>query len=96
VWRDSRDKRLSPNEAPQDLRAQNGAGIRTASTAGCDLVGPAEKYAEPVAQLAKHLGIAFQILNDCRIGRATTSTSSRWVVTCWAVDADRALGARAR
>ena len=31
---------------------------------GLRLAGPADHYAEPVAQLAKHLGIAFQILND--------------------------------
>src|SRR5205807_3259323 len=31
---------------------------------GLRLAGPVDQYAEPVAQLAKHLGIAFQILND--------------------------------
>ena len=29
VWRDSRDKRLTPTDALQDLRAENGAGVRS-------------------------------------------------------------------
>ncbi len=31
---------------------------------GARLAGPAEKYAEPMNQFARHLGVAFQIIND--------------------------------
>lgn len=64
VWRDSRDKRLSPGEALKIYALKTAPAFEAALYCGLRLAGPAEKYAEPVAQLAKHLGIAFQILND--------------------------------
>jgi geranylgeranyl pyrophosphate synthase len=64
VWRDSRDKRLSPKEALKIYTLKTAPAFEAALYCGLRLAGPAEKYAEPVAQLAKHLGIAFQILND--------------------------------
>ena len=64
VWRDSRDKRLSPNEALKIYALKTAPAFEAAMYCGLRLAGPAEKYAEPVAQLAKNLGIAFQILND--------------------------------
>ena len=64
VWRDSRDKRLSPNEALKIYALKTAPAFEAALYCGLRLAGPADKYAEPVAQLAKHFGIAFQILND--------------------------------
>lgn len=64
VWRDSRDKRLSPGEALKIYALKTAPAFEAALYCGLRLAGPAEKYAEPVSQLAKHLGIAFQILND--------------------------------
>ncbi|HEX3600939.1 MAG TPA: polyprenyl synthetase family protein [Lacipirellulaceae bacterium] len=64
VWRDSRNKRLSPNEALKIYALKTAPAFEAALYSGLRLAGPAEKYAEPAAQLAKHLGIAFQILND--------------------------------
>ena len=64
VWRDNRDKRLSPNEALKIYALKTAPAFEAAMYCGLRLAGPAEEYAEPVAQLAKHLGIAFQILND--------------------------------
>jgi geranylgeranyl pyrophosphate synthase len=64
VWRDSRDKRLSPTEALKIYALKTAPAFEAAMYCGLRLAGPAEKYAEPVAQLARHLGIAFQILND--------------------------------
>lgn len=64
VWRDSRDKRLSPNEALKIYALKTAPAFEAALYSGLRLAGPADQYAEPVAQLAKHLGIAFQILND--------------------------------
>lgn len=64
VWRDSRDKRLSPSEALKIYALKTAPAFEAALYCGLRLAGPADMYAEPVAQLAKHLGIAFQILND--------------------------------
>ena len=64
VWRDSRDKRLSPAEALKIYALKTAPAFEAALYCGLRLAGPAEQYAEPVAQFAKHLGIAFQILND--------------------------------
>jgi geranylgeranyl pyrophosphate synthase len=64
VWRDSRDKRLLPDEALKIYALKTAPAFEAAFYCGLRLAGPVEKYAEPVARLAKHLGIAFQILND--------------------------------
>jgi geranylgeranyl pyrophosphate synthase len=64
VWRDSRDKRLSPNDALRIYALKTAPAFEAALYSGLRLAGPADQYAEPVAALAKHLGIAFQILND--------------------------------
>jgi geranylgeranyl pyrophosphate synthase len=64
VWRDSRDKRLSPAEALNIYALKTAPAFEAALYCGLRLAGPAEHYAEPAALLANHLGIAFQILND--------------------------------
>lgn len=64
VWRDSRDKRLSPDEALTIYALKTAPAFEAALYCGLRLAGPADHYAKPVGELAKHLGIAFQILND--------------------------------
>jgi geranylgeranyl pyrophosphate synthase len=64
VWRDSRDKRLSPAEALNIYALKTAPAFEAALYCGVRLAGPADEYAEPLALLARHLGIAFQILND--------------------------------
>jgi geranylgeranyl pyrophosphate synthase len=64
VWRDSRDKRLSPEEALNIYALKTAPAFEAALYSGLRLAGPADHYAQPVAELARHLGIAFQILND--------------------------------
>jgi geranylgeranyl pyrophosphate synthase len=64
VWRDSRDKRLSSEDALKIYALKTAPAFEAALYCGLRLAGPADQYAEPVAHLAKHLGIAFQILND--------------------------------
>ena len=64
VWRDSRDKRLTPAEALKIYALKTAPAFEAALYCGLRLAGPADQYAEPVARLAKHLGIGFQILND--------------------------------
>jgi len=64
VWRDSRDKRLSPDEALKIYALKTAPAFEAAFYCGLRLAGPGDQYADRVARLAKHLGIAFQILND--------------------------------
>ncbi len=64
VWRDSRDKRLSPEEALDIYALKTAPAFEAALYCGLRLAGPAEHYAGPVAELARQLGIAFQVLND--------------------------------
>ena len=64
VWRDNRDKRLAPADALRIYALKTAPAFEAAFYCGLRLAGPADHYAEPVAQLARHLGIAFQILND--------------------------------
>jgi geranylgeranyl pyrophosphate synthase len=64
VWRDSRDKRLTPAEALKIYALKTAPAFEAALYCGVRLAGPADQYAKPLARLAKHLGIGFQILND--------------------------------
>jgi geranylgeranyl pyrophosphate synthase len=64
VWRDSRNKRLTPTEALKIYALKTAPAFEAALYCGLRLAGPIEQYADPVARLAKHLGIGFQILND--------------------------------
>ncbi len=64
VWRDSRDKRLTPDDAMKIYSLKTAPAFEAAIYCGLRLAGPADQYAAPVEQLARHMGIAFQILND--------------------------------
>ncbi len=64
VWRDSRDKRLSPDDALRIYALKTAPAFEAAFYSGLRLAGPADQYADAVERLARHLGTAFQILND--------------------------------
>lgn len=64
MWRDSGNKRLSPLDALKIYSLKTAPAFEAALFAGARLAGPAEKYAEPIKQFARNLGVAFQILND--------------------------------
>jgi geranylgeranyl diphosphate synthase, type II len=66
VWRDSRDKRLTPSDALNIYALKTAPAFEAAMYCGLRLAGPAKHYARPVTLLAKHVGIAFQILNDLK------------------------------
>ena len=53
----------------EDLRAEDGAGVRGGAVLRAAPGRPGRSIRRAGRQLAKHLGIAFQILNDFRIGR---------------------------
>jgi geranylgeranyl diphosphate synthase, type II len=64
VWRDARDKRLSPLDALKIYALKTSPAFEAAIQAGVRLAGPLEPYREAVSQFARHLGVAYQILND--------------------------------
>ena len=64
LWRDARDKRMSPIDALKIYVLKTSPAFEAALYTGVRLAGPAEQYADAVAQFARHLGVAFQILND--------------------------------
>jgi geranylgeranyl pyrophosphate synthase len=64
LWRDARDKRLSPLDALKIYALKTAPAFEAALYTGVRLAGSAEKYVEPIKQFARNLGVAFQILND--------------------------------
>jgi geranylgeranyl pyrophosphate synthase len=64
AWRDARNKRLAPLDALTIYALKTAPAFEAALYAGLRLAGPAEAYRQPVNRFARHLGVAFQILND--------------------------------
>jgi geranylgeranyl pyrophosphate synthase len=64
LWRDASHKRLAPLDALKIYALKTAPAFGAALYAGARLAGDATPYAESLAQFAKHLGVAFQILND--------------------------------
>lgn len=64
LWRDARDKRLKAIDALKIYALKTAPAFEAALYTGARLAGPADKYVEPLAAFARHLGVAFQILND--------------------------------
>jgi len=65
AWRDAGGKKdLSPIEAIKIYALKTAPAFEAALYAGIRLAGAAETYRQPIARYARHLGVAFQILND--------------------------------
>jgi geranylgeranyl pyrophosphate synthase len=64
LWRDAREKRLTPLDALKIYTLKTAPAFEAALYTGARLAGPADKYLEPIKQFARNLGVAFQILND--------------------------------
>jgi geranylgeranyl pyrophosphate synthase len=64
IWRDSREKRLTPLDALKIYALKTAPAFEAALYSGARLAGAAEQYSEPIKQFARNLGVAFQILND--------------------------------
>lgn len=64
LWRDSRDKQLTPRDALTIYALKTAPAFEAALFSGMRLTGPVESYAEAMTAFARHLGTAFQILND--------------------------------
>jgi geranylgeranyl pyrophosphate synthase len=66
LWRDARDKALTPLDALKIYALKTAPAFDAALYAGLRLAGPAEAYEKVVTDFSRHLGVAFQVLNDLK------------------------------
>ena len=64
LLRDQREKMLTALDALKIYALKTSPAFEAALYAGLRLAGPADKYEKMVVEFSRHLGIAFQILND--------------------------------
>lgn len=64
LWRDSKNKRLSPLDALKIYALKTAPAFEAALYTGIRLAGDATAYVEPVKLFARNIGVAFQIIND--------------------------------
>ena len=62
--RDSHNKQLTPQDTLRIYALKTAPAFEAALHTGLRLAGPTEHYLQPIAQFARDLGIAFQIIND--------------------------------
>jgi len=64
LWRDSRNKQLTPADALRIYALKTAPAFEAALHTGLRLAGPADAFRDSIGQFARNLGIAFQIIND--------------------------------
>lgn len=64
IWRDARDKRLTPIDALKVYALKTAPAFEAALYSGVRLAGPADHFVAPLRTFCRNLGVAFQILND--------------------------------
>lgn len=64
IWRDSGNKQLTPADTLKIYALKTAPAFEAALHTGLRLAGSAENYLEPMAEFARNLGVAFQIIND--------------------------------
>src|SRR5437764_3417772 len=66
LWRDARDKTLTALDALKIYALKTAPAFEAALYCGVRLAGSADEYEKPVTEFSKHLGVAFQIVNDLK------------------------------
>ncbi len=66
LWRDARDKSLTPLDALKIYALKTAPAFEAALYAGLRLAGPTDAYEKLVGDFSRHLGVAFQVLNDLK------------------------------
>lgn len=66
LWRDAADKTLKPVDALKIYALKTSPAFEAALQCGVLLSGTEEDYSEPMRLFARHVGVAFQILNDLK------------------------------
>jgi geranylgeranyl pyrophosphate synthase len=64
LWRRSGNKALNPLSALRIYALKTAPAFEAAIMAGIRLAGPAGRFRESAARFSRHLGVAFQMLND--------------------------------
>jgi geranylgeranyl diphosphate synthase type II len=66
LWRDAKDKTLTALDALKIYALKTAPAFEAALYSGLRLAGPVEKYEKMVVDFSRHMGVAFQILNDLK------------------------------
>ncbi|MDG2206541.1 MAG: polyprenyl synthetase family protein [Pirellulales bacterium] len=66
MWRERRQRHLQPLDALKIYALKTAPAFEAALLSGLRLAGPIDTYRKPIRQFARHLGVAFQILNDLK------------------------------
>jgi geranylgeranyl pyrophosphate synthase len=66
IWRDAAEKSLTALDALKIYALKTAPAFEAALYAGLRLAGSADKYDKMVVEFSRHLGVAFQILNDLK------------------------------
>lgn len=66
IWRDSHHKAITPADALQIYALKTAPAFEAALWTGLRLAGPIQGYADSIPSFARHLGVAFQVLNDLK------------------------------
>jgi geranylgeranyl diphosphate synthase type II len=64
LWRDAKDKTITALEAMKIYALKTSPAFEAALYSGVRLAGPADAYEKMITDFSRHLGVAFQILND--------------------------------
>ncbi len=97
LWRDARHKALKPLDALKIYALKTAPAFEAALLAGARLAGPIDAIHEPAARYARHLGVAYQIVNDLadwtaddgnKMDRATDLLAGRPTIL-WALAQER-------
>jgi geranylgeranyl pyrophosphate synthase len=66
LWRDAPDKSLTPLDALKIYALKTSPAFEAALYSGLRLAGPSDAHEKMVTEFSRHLGVAFQILNDLK------------------------------
>ena len=66
LWRDGTQKQLKPIDALKIYALKTAPAFEAALYCGARIATSMEKLAEPISQFSRHVGVAFQILNDLK------------------------------
>jgi geranylgeranyl pyrophosphate synthase len=63
-WKSSADRALAPLDALKIYALKTAPAFEAALYSGLRLAGPTEQYDKMITEFCRHLGVAFQVLND--------------------------------
>ncbi len=66
LWREARDKTITPLETLKIYALKTSPAFEAALYSGIRLAGPADDYEKMIVDFSRHMGVAFQILNDLK------------------------------